>query len=163
MTARTSEDADPIKNPSKHPKARETLSTLPNRRNPRRRSPRKAAAPPSSVRNTKTETIPLGQGRVSQDNSGDELRGRPTADFDPQVRRKAYMTLPWLTPETDFTRLGRYAYQTLLQSYTIEYRRLVVASSYFHTYQSRRQDHHTLRIHANSRRMKLCHTHNLNI
>jgi hypothetical protein len=84
MAARAGEDADPIKNPTKPPKPRGTPTSLPNRQNPRRQSPRKMAVPPSSVRNAKEETKPTGRGRVLQDNRGAELRRQPTADFDSQ-------------------------------------------------------------------------------
>lgn len=80
MATRTGQDADPIKNP-KPPKTRGTPAILPSRQTPRRQSPRKAAAPPSLARNSK-ETTPISRGRVSEDNSGAGLRGRPPSDFD---------------------------------------------------------------------------------
>jgi hypothetical protein len=84
MAARASEDADPLKNPTKPPKTRGTPTTLPNRQNPRRQSPRKTAAPVSSVRNAMEEIRPMIRGRAAQDDRGAELQDQPTPTVDLQ-------------------------------------------------------------------------------
>jgi hypothetical protein len=84
MAARAGQDADPIKSPTKPLMTRATPTTLPNR--PRRQSPRKTAAPSSSVRTAKGEATVTSRRRVLQDNTGAELRGRPPVDFDPQIQ-----------------------------------------------------------------------------